>query len=126
MTSVGPFDRVQKDFKLIDYAPNIGNLCACGCGVELKGRQTRWASPDCASNAYAAFSIIKGNTGAIRSALYEIDKGHCRNCGAYDDNWEADHIVPVFKGGGGCDLSNLQTLCKDCHKEKTKQDVCNR
>ena len=31
--------------------------------------------------------------------------------------WEADHIIPVCKGGGCCGLENYQTLCLRCHKE---------
>jgi 5-methylcytosine-specific restriction protein A len=34
--------------------------------------------------------------------------------------WEADHIVPVIKGGGLCGLENLRTLCRSCHKVETK------
>ena len=34
--------------------------------------------------------------------------------------WEADHIDPVFKGGGQCGLENIQTLCIKCHKIKSK------
>lgn len=33
--------------------------------------------------------------------------------------WEADHIVPVVKGGGTCGLNNLRTLCRDCHVAET-------
>lgn len=33
--------------------------------------------------------------------------------------WEADHIVPVVEGGGGCGLSNLRTLCRACHSKAT-------
>jgi hypothetical protein len=31
--------------------------------------------------------------------------------------WEADHIVPVFQGGGVCGLENYRTLCLLCHKK---------
>lgn len=34
-------------------------------------------------------------------------------------NWEADHIVPVSEGGGGCGLDNYRTLCRPCHIEET-------
>jgi 5-methylcytosine-specific restriction endonuclease McrA len=33
--------------------------------------------------------------------------------------WEADHILEVVRGGGGCGLENFQTLCCECHKAKT-------
>lgn len=35
--------------------------------------------------------------------------------------WEADHIVPVAKGGGQCGLDNYRTLCTPCHKRVTAQ-----
>jgi len=33
--------------------------------------------------------------------------------------WEADHIVPVVEGGGGCGLENIRTLCVPCHRRET-------
>ena len=30
--------------------------------------------------------------------------------------WHADHIIPVYKGGGMCQLDNLRTLCVPCHQ----------
>lgn len=33
--------------------------------------------------------------------------------------WEADHIIPVCQGGT-LTLTNLRTLCINCHKEETK------
>jgi 5-methylcytosine-specific restriction enzyme A len=35
--------------------------------------------------------------------------------------WEADHVQAVVDGGGSCDLSNLQTLCFACHRDKTAE-----
>ena len=34
--------------------------------------------------------------------------------------WDADHIIPVSKGGGECGLDNLRSLCIPCHKKVTK------
>lgn len=33
--------------------------------------------------------------------------------------WDADHIVPVIEGGGGCGLDNYRTLCVTCHRGET-------
>lgn len=35
--------------------------------------------------------------------------------------WDADHIVPVRFGGGGCGLNGMQTLCSGCHFKVTKE-----
>eukprot|EP00397_Hematodinium_sp_SG-2012_P009207 GEMP01009283.1.p1 GENE.GEMP01009283.1~~GEMP01009283.1.p1 ORF type:complete len:968 (+),score=233.49 GEMP01009283.1:149-3052(+) len=40
--------------------------------------------------------------------------------------WEADHVVPVWMGGGQCGLENMQTLCVICHREKTKEEGAKR
>lgn len=33
--------------------------------------------------------------------------------------WHADHIIPVYKGGGLCSLENFRTLCVLCHTKVT-------
>lgn len=40
--------------------------------------------------------------------------------------WDADHILPVVKGGGGCGLENYRTLCQPCHKAATKKLAADR
>lgn len=114
------FKRYQKGLKLKDLFPlrNDG-YCACGCGKVLTSRQRRWASVFCQDNAVTTFFIVKGDTCVIRSELYSKDEGYCRYCGVHCENWEADHIRPVYLGGAACDLSNLQTLCSKCHKVKS-------
>lgn len=44
-----------------------------------------------------------------------------RLAGLYEGRslWQADHIVEVADGGGGCDLDNIQTLCHWCHAAKS-------
>ncbi len=36
---------------------------------------------------------------------------------------DADHIIPVSLGGDEWSFDNIQTLCKQCHKNKTKKDM---
>jgi 5-methylcytosine-specific restriction endonuclease McrA len=40
--------------------------------------------------------------------------------------WEMDHVVPVVKGGGGCGLDNLRTLCWACHRAETARLAAER
>jgi 5-methylcytosine-specific restriction endonuclease McrA len=35
--------------------------------------------------------------------------------------WEMDHVHAVVEGGGGCDISNLRTLCRPCHIRVTRE-----
>ena len=36
---------------------------------------------------------------------------------------EIDHIKPIYKGGHPTDINNLQALCKECHYDKTQDDL---
>ncbi|XP_047966683.1 DNA annealing helicase and endonuclease ZRANB3 isoform X2 [Salvia hispanica] len=40
--------------------------------------------------------------------------------------WHADHIIPVYKGGGECKLENLRTLCIACHADVTSAQCAER
>jgi 5-methylcytosine-specific restriction endonuclease McrA len=37
--------------------------------------------------------------------------------------FEVDHIQAIVNGGNEFDKTNLQVLCSECHKKKTKQDM---
>lgn len=54
-----------------------------------------------------------------RKEVYERDRFTCQNCGRRggphgDHELHAHHIVPKASGGSD-DLSNLKTLCRECH-----------
>ncbi|GAV68280.1 SNF2_N domain-containing protein/Helicase_C domain-containing protein/HNH domain-containing protein [Cephalotus follicularis] len=40
--------------------------------------------------------------------------------------WHADHIVPVYQGGGECRLENMRTLCVACHYDVTVAQCAER
>ncbi|KAG4155167.1 hypothetical protein ERO13_D03G095500v2 [Gossypium hirsutum] len=40
--------------------------------------------------------------------------------------WHADHIVPVYRGGGECRLENMRTLCVACHAVVTAAQCIER
>ncbi len=115
------FQRYQKGLTLIILFPQEDKrLCACGCGAKLSARKKRWASKECQDFAVTTFFIVKGDTSIIRKELFKRDKAVCSCCGKKSSKWEADHILPVYLGGGACDLDNFQTLCKKCHSFKSR------
>ncbi len=120
---LNPFSRIQHGLRVRDLFPmQLNKKCACGCGNGLVGRQRMWFSEDCKQKSYQEYLVILGDRDTIRHLLYSIDQGACRHCGLITDTWEADHILPVYKGGGACSIENFQTLCYDCHKQKTYLD----
>ncbi|KAL2479170.1 SNF2 domain-containing protein [Forsythia ovata] len=40
--------------------------------------------------------------------------------------WHADHIIPVYRGGGECKLENMRTLCVACHADVTAEQCAER
>lgn len=68
--------------------------------------------------------VLRSNPDYARRHVWARDRGKCALCPKVasrrvNGGWQADHIVPVIEGGGSCDLSNLRTLCTDCHKAET-------
>jgi 5-methylcytosine-specific restriction endonuclease McrA len=49
-----------------------------------------------------------------RAAARKRDGERCRQCGS-TDRLEVHHIKPLAEGGDRYELSNLTTLCHDCH-----------
>lgn len=121
---IDKFRRYQVALSTENFFPKRKDgLCACGCGNPLPKGKRRWFDPKCGNMAWRKSAIIKGNTKVIREELFKRDLGACRHCGLISDIWQADHIIPVHKGGGACGLDNYQTLCVTCHREKTKIDL---
>lgn len=112
--------RYQKGLTVNHLFPKRNdNTCSCGCGVILTGNKRKWASRHCREESVTLFLIIKGDIKIIRRELFKRDKGKCSGCGQFSAEWEADHIIPVFLGGGACLMDNFQTLCLECHNKKT-------
>ncbi len=61
-------------------------------------------------------------TQLARSIKKQAGFDRCKNC--YDNkslngyDLEADHIIPISKGGAHYDLRNIQVLCRECHRIK--------
>ena len=86
---------------------------------------------DCATH----YMIIYHSREA-RHHVWRRDKGVCNSCGVQCTRrgWDLDHIKPLMEQKGVkkskldwsyYGLDNMQTLCKSCHKKKTKVDMEN-
>lgn len=60
----------------------------------------------------------------VRRDILRRDKWTCSICGkrTRKSELDVDHIIPVNWGGALFDKKNLRTLCKECHKAKSKLD----
>lgn len=62
----------------------------------------------------------------VKARIYLDAKGRCAHCTRFIDGHalvaEYDHVIPIIIGGKNRE-SNLQLLCSECHKSKTKLDV---
>ena len=54
----------------------------------------------------------------LRKLAKDRDGWRCVKCGRAG-RLEVDHIKPVHHNGAMWELSNLQTLCRFCHRTKT-------
>lgn len=63
----------------------------------------------------------KGQWSALRRAVFMRDRWLCQRCGTPGRALECDHVVPLAKGGDHS-MANLQTLCRECHIEKTRSE----
>ncbi len=61
---------------------------------------------------------------AIRRAVLSRNPlcTHCQRNGRYTPAEEVDHVVPLAHGGTD-DWSNLQSLCRDCHRIKSAREA---
>ena len=63
---------------------------------------------------------------AVRRAVFDRDGFRCVMCGRAA-RLECDHIEPMQRepGQDPYDINGLQTLCKSCHIQKTREENLN-
>ena len=57
----------------------------------------------------------------VRVKVLDRDGWACVKCG-HKGRLEVDHIKRLEDGGAVYDETNLQTLCRDCHFEKSQEE----
>ena len=62
-------------------------------------------------------------TNALKKTVAASQKWKCQTCSSLlEATYEIDHILPKCKGGTN-DENNLQALCPNCHRHKTRKDI---
>ena len=104
----------------------------------------RCCSKECTTKYQSMYLILGWQD--MRTKVFKRDNNTCQSCGfiAVDikvtkcspsgekytitfknisSQLDADHILPIALGGDEWNINNIQTLCKPCHKVKTKEDI---
>jgi len=110
------------------------HMVRCHASGHVIDRESGWHSKRCKCDAcLRAVTILDEWWGpaplthrsptdpTTRRCVISRSEGQCASCHG-PPPFDVDHIVPVALGGTD-DLSNLQALCKPCHRRKTSSDV---
>ncbi len=86
------------------------------CGAELASHRSPYCSRRCQWKFHGHYFWD-----SARSYTMLRDRYRCRVCGAKKRAREldVDHIVEIARGGAALEYSNLQTICRECHRQKT-------
>jgi len=131
----------RQAYKLVILEPaksrlERGECPSCGKPKSKWKRSTRWrcCSKRCTAKFHKYFYAFGWPD--LRSKAFKRDNYTCRKCGKIfivrdvatgkeygrDSELIADHIIPIALNGDQWDINNVQTLCIQCNKIKTKQD----
>lgn len=109
---------------------------ACGKPKSEWTRRTDWmcCSKECSDKFYKEEQSIQ-SWEITKKQAFKRDNYTCVWCGkrytlkiygeeiADTSKLIGDHIIPIAVGGAEFDINNVQTLCIDCNKIKTKRDA---
>lgn len=103
-----------------------GRYCKV-CGNLLSGRMKLFCSHKCSHFFETEFRQIR-TWESFRNRVWERDNGKCVLCGkGVPHLFVCDHIIALCNGGrdwyNDPIMFNFQTLCLDCNKKKTHEDI---
>lgn len=120
-------ERTDVGFQRLQVWKRDGGVCRL-CGLDIQRLMTRVDQLETKLRfRESSWPLRPPRTRMIafqrRRRLREIlvRMGFAKAKGLLPHLWEMDHIVPVVRGGGGCDLSNLRVLCRPCHRTVTRE-----
>ncbi len=87
------------------------------CGAELGSRRSPYCSRRCRWGFHGHYFWD-----SARTFVLARDRYTCRICRRRVPArlLEVDHIVEIGRGGAALEYSNLQAVCRECHREKTR------
>ncbi len=93
------------------------------CGKELPSRRTPYCSRRCRWRFHGHYFWD-----SARSFVLLRDRYTCQVCGSRRRAREldVDHIVEIALGGAALDYTNLRTVCRPCHREKSRRFAASR
>jgi len=122
--SLRPKRRFHTNQQELDNRKN--RLCWCGKPKE-QWNKNKSGNPQrrgyCSDEHYKDWWIRNDNNAFHRSKFLKQTPRICNDCAIKTNYREMDHIIAIILGGHPWDYRNLQSLCEDCHKKKTKSDI---
>lgn len=96
-----------------------GQKMCRNCDILVPKNRRHYCSKECMDEFNRNFSWYW-----IRKDVLRRDRYTCSICKKRlrKKYLDVDHIIPIRMGGDLYDKANLRTLCKDCHKKKTRLD----
>ena len=93
------------------------------CGRELPSRRTPYCSRRCRWKFHGHYFWD-----SARSFVLLRDRYTCQICGVRRRAREldVDHRLEIAEGGAALDYGNLWTVCRSCHREKTRRFLAAR
>jgi len=99
----------------------------CWCGKPKSEWDSRYFQTYCSKKHKEKWWLLTDYVGPHKDKYFSKHQC-CEKCGhkskrGYFDRLEMDHIIAIVLGGHPWHKKNLQALCQECHKIKTKADV---
>jgi 5-methylcytosine-specific restriction endonuclease McrA len=93
------------------------------CGRALPSGRTPYCSRRCRWRFHGHYFWD-----SARSFVLLRDRYTCQACGVRRRarELEVDHLVEIARGGAALDYANLRTVCRNCHREKTRRFLSER
>jgi 5-methylcytosine-specific restriction endonuclease McrA len=88
------------------------------CGAALPSARTPYCSRRCRWRFHGHYFWDSARTYVMARDRYTCQICHRR---AKARSLDVDHILEISRGGASLEYSNLQTVCRECHRQKTVQ-----